>query len=247
MAYSERLLKHGNFLTRLAHGGRYRRTLELAGSVRGGVGIDFGCGDGLVLRRAHTLGIVRGGYGVDNDPAMREAAAQTFAGVEGFRFIDPSALAETVPAGSCDLAICTETLEHVQSHEVILDAIVRCCRPGACVVVTVPIEVGPSLVGKQVGRYFAGLRRPYGYEPYRLDELFSAAVLWDTRAFDAGRRRDEISSNGHKGFDYREVESAIRARMSIEQTVFSPLPGTGALLNSTVMWRCRTPDAAVVS
>jgi hypothetical protein len=36
MAYSERLLTHGNFLTRIALGGRYRRALELAGDVRGG-------------------------------------------------------------------------------------------------------------------------------------------------------------------------------------------------------------------
>ena len=241
MAYSERLLTHGNFLTRMAHGGRYRRALELAGDVRGGIALDFGCGDAMILRRAQEAGIARSGYGVDADPAMRESAAATFAGIEGFRFVSPEELATVVPPGSCDLAICTETLEHVPNPGLILDQIVRYCRPGARVVITVPIEVGPSLLGKQIGRYFAGLRRPYGYEAYTMRELASAALLWDTRSFDSSHADKDAVSTGHKGFDFRDVEAALRARMQIEQSVYSPLPGFGSMLNSTVMWRCRTP------
>ena len=124
---------------------------------------------------------------------------------------------------------------------VILDEIVRYCRPGARVVITVPIEVGPSLVGKQIGRYLAGLRRPYGYETYTMRELASAALLWNTRAFDSSHADKNAVGTGHKGFDFRDVEAALRARMQIEQAVYSPLPGLGPMLNSTVMWRCRTP------
>ena len=244
MAYTERLLKHGNFLTRLAHGGRYRRTLELASDVRAGVAIDFGCGDAMILRRAQEAGIARSGYGVDSDPAMRESAAATFAGIDGFRFVSPEELAGVVAPGSCDLAICTEALEHIPSPGPILDQIVRCCRPGARVIITVPIEVGPSLLGKQIGRYFAGLRRPYGYEKYTVRELVSAALLWNARGFDSSHLHDDVVMTGHKGFDFRDVEAALRARMQIERTVYSPLPGFGALLNSTVMWRCRTPSPA---
>ncbi|HSY40536.1 MAG TPA: methyltransferase domain-containing protein [Polyangia bacterium] len=242
MAYSERLLTHGNFLTRLAHGGRYRRTLEMTGGIRGAVALDFGCGDAMILRRAYDAGIVRAGFGIDSDPAMRESSSGNFAGIDGFRFIAPEELPSVVAVGSCDLAICTETLEHVPNPAIILDAIVRYCRPGAGVVITVPIEVGPSLFGKQLGRYFAGLRRPYGYEPYRLRELFSAAVLWNARGFDSSHVDRDAVSTGHKGFDFRDVERALRERMRIEQTVYSPLPLLGPLMNSTVMWRCRTPE-----
>jgi SAM-dependent methyltransferase len=245
MSYSERLLEHGNFLTRLAHNNRYRRTLDLVDDLRGAMAIDFGCGDAMMLRRAYDRGIVRGGYGVDNDPVMRDSAAATFAGIDGFRFMDPAALAQTVAPGSCDLAICTETLEHIANPTEILDAICRYCRPGAHVLITVPIEVGPSLVGKQVGRYFAGLRRPYGYERYRPGELFSAAVLWNVRAFDSSHTHpDPTRMTGHKGFDFRKLERDVSSRMDIERTVFSPFPPLGALLNSTVMWRCRTRAGA---
>jgi SAM-dependent methyltransferase len=244
MGYSERLLTHGNFLTRLAHSGRYRRSLELAGNVRGAVALDFGCGDAMILRRAQEAGIARSGYGVDADPAMRDSAALTFAGIDGFRFVSPEELATTVPAGSCDLAFCTETLEHVPNPGAILDQIVRCCRPGASVVITVPIEVGPSLVGKQIGRYLAGLRRPYGYETYTIRELLTAAVLWNARGFDSSHVQKDSVLTGHKGFDFRDVEAALRARMQIERTVYSPFPALGPMVNSTAMWRCRVPERA---
>jgi SAM-dependent methyltransferase len=244
MSYTERLLTQGSFLTRMSHSGRYRKTLELAGDVRGGVAIDFGCGDAMILRRAHDAGIVRAGFGVDSDPAMRESAAATFAGIEGFRFVSPEELPTVVPPGSCDLAICTEALEHIPNPNLILDQMVRYCRPGASAIVTVPIEVGPSLLGKQLGRYLAGLRRPYGHESYTVRELVSAALLWNTRAFESSHSQEGAEATGHKGFDFRDIEAALRARMQIERTVYSPLPGFGSLLNSTVMWRCRIPRVA---
>ena len=196
MSYSERLLEHGSFLTRLAHNGRYRRALDLVDDVRGAIAIDFGCGDAMILRRAYDRGIVRGGYGVDNDPTMRESAA---ADLRRNRRLSssctPTSSPTTVPPGSCDLAICTEALEHIPNRAAILDAVSRFCRPGADVLITVPIEVGPSLVGKQVGRYLAGLRRPYGYETYRLRELFSAAVLWNAHAFDSSHTQPDATGD----------------------------------------------------
>jgi SAM-dependent methyltransferase len=240
MSYSERLLQHGSFLTRFAHNGRYRRALDLVDDVKGAIAIDFGCGDAMILRRAYDRGIVRGGYGIDNDPAMRESAAATFAGVDGFRFLHPDEVAGTITPGSCDLAICTEALEHIPNRSAIFDAVTRLCRPGGDVLITVPIEVGPSLLGKQLGRYLANLRRPYGYETYRLRELFSAVVLWDPHAFDSSHTQPDTTLRSHKGFDFRDVERELRDRMDVHRTVYSPMPSLGALLNSTVMWRCQT-------
>src|SRR5947208_1013119 len=113
MPYSERLLGEGNFLTRLAHSRRYDKTLALVSDVRGATAIDFGCADALMMRRAYDLGIIRCGYGVDANSPMLELSRKTFAGIDGFAFVAPNAL-DTVPRHSCDLAICTETLEHVR-------------------------------------------------------------------------------------------------------------------------------------
>jgi SAM-dependent methyltransferase len=240
MSYSERLLERGSFLTRFAHSGRYRRALDLVGDVKGAIAIDFGCGDAMILRRAYDRGIVRGGYGIDSDPAMRDSAAATFAGIDGFRFLDPDELSQVVAPGSCDLAICTEALEHIPQPTQILDAICEYCRPNGHALITVPIEVGPSLLGKQVGRYLAGLRRPYGYETYTLRELFSAAVLWNAQGFPSSHTQSDATLTGHKGFDFRSLEHELRERMHVERKLFSPIPVLGAMVNSTVMWRCRT-------
>jgi SAM-dependent methyltransferase len=171
-------------------------------------------------------------------------AAATFAGIEGFKFLHADDLANVVAPGSCDLAMCTDALEHIPNRAAIFEAITRYCRPGGDVLITVPIEVGPSLVGKQVGRYLANLRRSYGYETYRLRELFSAAVLWDAHAFDSSHTDPNAALTGHKGFDFRDVERELRDSMDVRPTVYSPLPPLGALLNSTVMWLCRARAAA---
>ncbi|HVY37402.1 MAG TPA: class I SAM-dependent methyltransferase [Polyangia bacterium] len=237
--YSERLLTKGNFLTRLAHSRRYLKTLAFVADVRAAVAVDFGCGDGALLRRAFDQGIIRAGYGIDADPQMRAAAAEVFAGVAGFQFLEPVAAEQAIPPGTCDLAICTETLEHVPDQRKVLDSIVRYCRSGARVIISAPIEIGPSLLGKQLGRYLAGLRGSYGYEKYTVRELL-AASLGKPRAFESSHSRDDVELKGHKGFDYRELDASIRERLDVARLTFSPLPMFGKLLNSTAMWECRT-------
>jgi 2-polyprenyl-3-methyl-5-hydroxy-6-metoxy-1,4-benzoquinol methylase len=237
--YSERLLTKGNFLTRLAHSRRYLKTLAFVSDLRGAVAVDFGCGDGVLLRRAWDQGLIRAGYGIDADPQMREAAQEAFAGIPGFQFLSPADAEQAIPTSSCDLAICTETLEHVPDHKKVLDSIVRFCRSGARVVLSAPIEVGPSLLGKQLGRYLAGLRGSYGYEKYTVTELL-AASMWNPRAFESSHSRDDVELKGHKGFDYRELDASVRARFNVDSLTFSPLPLFGQFLNSTAMWQCRT-------
>ena len=237
--YSERLLNRGNFLTRLAHSRRYLKTLSFVSDLRGAVAVDFGCGDAMLLRRAYDQGLIRAGYGIDADPQMRAASEEVFSGIPGFQFLAPPTAEQVIPPNSCDLAICTETLEHVPDNKKVLDSIRRYCRSGARVIISAPIEIGPSLLGKQLGRYLAGLRGSYGYEKYTARELL-AASLWKPRAFESSHSVPAADIRGHKGFDYRELDSSIRERFNVESLTFSPLPVFGPLLNSTAMWQCRT-------
>ncbi len=92
-----------------------------------------------------------------------------------------------------------------------------------------------------MGRYLAGPAAALtATRRYRLSELFSAAVLWNAHAFDSSHTQSDATLTGHKGFDFRDVERELRSRMDIARTVYSPFPPLGAVLNSTVMWRCRT-------
>lgn len=238
MSYSQRLTQGGSFLTRLSHRSRYDRTLRHIGGESYNLALDYGCGDGLLLRRAYDLGLIRSGIGVDVAAEMLEACGQRFAGISGFKFSRPESLSDSIASQSCDLAICTETLEHVASIEVTLEQILRYCQPRAKLVISVPIEIGPALVGKQIGRYLANRKGNYGHERYTWRELCAASIGWNVDCFHSSHNSDVVMK-GHKGFDYRKVAKLLDKRVTVEKTVFSPFPVLGPWANSTVFWVCR--------
>ncbi len=237
MSYSERLLQQGNSLTRLAHKSRFSVVLDAISNQQYSQAIDYGCGDGWLLRSAYDLGIVTSGIGVDVESYMLSDCQKIFADLPEFQFCQPHEISEKILPKSCDLFLCTETLEHVENPETVLDQILPYCQIGARMVISVPIEIGSSLIIKQIGRYFANLKGGYGYEKYSLGELFSASILWDTHSFPSSHSLNH-PYKGHKGFDYRKLEKIIQKKVTIERRIFSPLPWIGNLLNSTVIWIC---------
>ncbi len=237
MSYSERLLQQGNTLTRLAHQSRFSAVLDAISGTQYTQALDYGCGDGWLLRMAYERGIVQSGFGVDVDPHMLSECHHNFADIAGFQFCHTDEIAARILPQSCDLFICTETLEHVENTESVLEQILPYCKPGARMVISVPVEIGPSLLVKQIGRYLANMKGRYGYERYSPSELFSASILWDVNRFISSHSLNS-SYKGHKGFDYRNVEKMLRRKVDIEKIVFSPFPWLGNRLNSTVIWIC---------
>src|SRR5207302_8627148 len=120
MQYTERLLTGGSCLTRFSHRGRYQVVWNILASSRYERAVDFGCADGWFLKTAYERGIVRTGIGVDLDCNMLEAGSKKFEAIDGFRFIRPAEITSDL-SGTCDLAICTETLEHVRAPKEIID------------------------------------------------------------------------------------------------------------------------------
>ncbi|MFB2922045.1 class I SAM-dependent methyltransferase [Aerosakkonema funiforme] len=237
MSYSQRLLQKGNRLTRFAHQSRFSAVLNVLGNTRYDRALDYGCGDGWLLRTAYEQNTVKSGIGVDVDPYMLSACQEIFADIPGFQFCKPEELSQKIPPQSCDIIFCTETLEHIGHPEKALERILIYCKPKATMVISVPIEIGPSLLLKQMGRYFANRNGNYGYEPYKLKEIFSAAILWDAHSFTSSHSL-QSDYTGHKGFDYRKIENLLQEKVKIERQIFSPFPWSGSFLNSTVIWVC---------
>ena len=137
---------------------------------------------------------------------------------------------------SWDVVTCMEVLEHCLEREAApRPRRARGARagPADCVVISVPIEIGPSVAGKQLFRAIAGLRAARRLPAPR-------AVLTDRDACDPilgvpiervafeGRGADgAYRYHGHKGFDYRDLAREIAARFTIEQRLFSPMPWLG--------------------
>jgi SAM-dependent methyltransferase len=237
MSYSERLLQQGSRWTRLAHQSRFDAVLNLLGKASYDRVLDYGCGDGWLLRTAYDRGMIRAGCGVDVNAEMIESCHRLFVDVPAFQFCTPGELATYLAPESCDLLLCTETLEHVHSTVQVVEELVYYGRSGAHVVVSVPIELGPSLLAKQLGRYLTDLRTGYyGYERYTLGELFKAAVLWDVESFPSSHTQTDCILRSHKGFDYRKLNRLLRERVVVERQVFSPFPWLRQFFNSTVIW-----------
>ena len=238
MSYSQRLLQKGNQLTRLAHRSRFSAVLDVVGNQKYHQALDYGCGDGWLLKIAYEQGIIASGIGVDVADYMLEACQENFAEIPKLKYCTPDQISENISLQSCDLIFCTETLEHIGNPAKVLDMIRPYCQPGARMIISVPIEIGPSLILKQMGRYFANLKGNYGYEPYEFKELISAAILWDTNSFPSSHSMQQ-EYTGHKGFDYRKIDKLLGEKVTIEKKIFSPFPWFGNLLNSTVIWVCR--------
>ncbi len=242
MSYSQRLLQQGSRWTRLAHQSRFDAVLNLLAAAPYQRVLDYGCGDGWLLRTAYDRGMIQSGCGVDVNAEMLDSCHALFAGVSSVQFCLPTELANHLNPQSCDLVLCTETLEHVASMAQVVDDMLHYCQSGAQLIVSVPIEVGPSLLVKQLGRYLTDLRTGYyGYERYKLGELFKAAILWDAASFPSSHALKDCTLRSHKGFDYRKLDRLLRERVTIERRLFSPFPWFQQFLNSTVIWVCRVP------
>lgn len=237
MHYSQRLLQHGNQLTRLAHHTRFNLVLEAIRHTQFTQVLDYGCGDGWLLKTAYEQNLVRIGLGVDVDPLMLSTCQERFAGIPNFQFCQPHELSQKIPAKSCDLILCTETLEHVGEPKRVLEQMLAYSQPGARLLISVPIEIGPSLLFKQAGRYLANLKGDYGYERYSLSELFAASILWDADSFPSSHS-SQASARSHKGFDYRKIDKLLQQNVVIDRRILSPFPWFGNLLNSTIVWVC---------
>ncbi|OLP18779.1 hypothetical protein BST81_08545 [Leptolyngbya sp. 'hensonii'] len=250
MGYSERLLEKGNSLTRTAHRSRYKTVLDLIQghptAIPYTLALDYGCGDAWLLRIALEQNLIRTGIGVDVDPQMVATCNAQFANQTDLQVCHPDDLPSRIAPHSCDLLLCTETLEHVHSVPAILADLLHYAQPQARLVISVPIEIGPSLLVKQMGRFLANWKGDYGYESYTPDELFAAGMLWDTDRFPSSHSSD-ATYKGHKGFDYRKVERLLRQTLQVEQQIFTPFPIAGNLFNSTVVWLCRPPAAMAMS
>lgn len=238
MSYSQRILQQGTYLTRLAHRSRFNTVLNEIKGIQYTQALDYGCGDGWLLKMAYEQNLIKAGVGVEINSNMLSTCREIFAELPKFQFRQPQELSKTISPHSCDLIICTETLEHVNDPNQVLEQMLTYAQPGAKMVISVPIEIGPSLLLKQLGRYFANKKGGYGYERYRLSELFFASILWETNCFPSSHSTN-VPIRSHKGFDYRKMDKLLQSKVTIERKFATPFPWMGSLLNSTIIWVCR--------
>jgi 2-polyprenyl-3-methyl-5-hydroxy-6-metoxy-1,4-benzoquinol methylase len=248
--YARKQLYCPSGLVRWSHGSRFELARALVAPRAGGRLLDYGCGDGTFVAMVHASFLES--VGLDVDPKQIDEATARLGHLPGVRFASTAALvpgAASSPGGQpsalFDVVTCMEVLEHCLEEERrrIIGVLAQLVAPGGLVVVSVPIEIGPSLLGKHAARAIAGWR---GLGDYRHRERYSAVELARSivglpirRPVLEGRGPGgPYRYHGHKGFDYRDVARELALRFSIERRLFSPMPALGRFANSQAWFVC---------
>lgn len=228
-----------------SHGSRFRLAGRLAVAAGGGRRLlDYGCGDGTFLALTH--GTFAEAVGCDLDAAQLAGCRRRLSVLDDVRFIHVDELASDVHTAAYDVVTCMEVLEHCvdAARTRVLDTLHRIVKPAGRIIISVPIEIGPALLGKQMFRALAALRGHGDYrhrETYSPRELAAAALARPHLAraeYDVETPSGRMRYCGHKGFDWRIVEAEITRRFSIVERRWTPLPPFGPLLNSQVWFVC---------
>lgn len=224
-----------------SHRRRFEVGLGLARELAGKRILDYGCGDGtfLALLMAGDAPPAAA-VGAELDGFQVEDCRARLGGRTGLSFVPIEALDGPAHERAYDAVVCMEVLEHVVALDTVIDRLRRVLADGGRLLVSVPVETGLPLVGKQVARRVAGWRGIGDYpgtSPYTLRE-YVASVF-------AGRRphltRPIYGADGptpfhdHKGFNWMALRDRLARQFIIERVVASPVSWLGPHL-ATQVW-----------
>lgn len=247
-SYARNQLFSRDRLIAWSHRSRFERARELTKPYQGRRLLDYGCGDGTFLVLVHDL--FPDAVGVDADPKQVAECARRLTSLQGLSFMLTDELRTPRHATRYDVVVCMEVLEHCL--ETVVDEVAedlrRLITPEGMVLISVPIETGPSLIVKEFVRLVAAWRRlgDYQYrERYTLGEL--ATMLFATHDTSIPRpvyRQDFEPArpnifHTHKGFNWRRLRRQLTRYFVIHETCFSPFGWLGGYANSQVWFTCK--------
>jgi 2-polyprenyl-3-methyl-5-hydroxy-6-metoxy-1,4-benzoquinol methylase len=208
--YEQQTFDRRNPIARFAHRTRMRKSKMLVAPYLTGSAtmVDYGCGQGRFLGelavdiKQSQPGVSLLGY----DPYMS-------AKFEGYQVV--SNIDEIAPE-SVDVVTSLEVCEHLSDDETqaFIDFVVKVMKPTGKLLVTVPIEIGPVLLVKELSRSVLHRRRPQ--MPF--SELIKGTFL----CVPPTRAEDRLSF--HTGYDWRATEDMLLEKFDCDDVEFSPFP-----------------------
>jgi SAM-dependent methyltransferase len=225
-----------------SHRSRFDMGLRLIGAGPRRL-LDYGCGDGAFL--ALAAGRLQEGLGADIALDQVNDCQSRLAEFRNIRFCSVRELIGPAHDAAYDVVTCMETLEHCTTPvvEAVLQDLSRLVSPAGRVLISVPIEIGPTFLVKLVLRKVAAWR---GLSDYRYYESYS--LRDGLRMLFAGRTtvverpvygHPEAPSHSHYGFNWRALRERVREHLLIERTYYSPLGFLGGWVSSQVWFVCR--------
>ena len=250
-SYAAKQLHSKSRVVAWSHGARFKLARKLVTPHAGKRLLDYGCGDGTFIAMVSDL--FPDAQGADVSPEQTADCVARLGSIAQLRFRLISELSAARFNQQFDVITCMETMEHCvdENLRVALSDLQRLLAPGGQIIISVPIEIGPTLLLKQVIRRIAGWRR---IGQYQYAERYSWRELW--KMFWAGQRTQIVREPyamsfpdlaspfclGHKGFNWKLLKSEIASRFQIGRILFSPLNWSRGMLSSQVWFICSAGD-----
>lgn len=225
-----------------SHQSRFDKALDLIGSGTQKL-LDYGCGDGTFLAMASDRFVE--GNGVDVDADQIKDCRERLSDVTNVKFYTNDELSDSKHDRTYDVVTCMETLEHCTAPvvEIVIADVARLVAPGGRVVISVPVEIGPSFLVKQSVRAIA---RRQGASSYQLQEKYPAGealkMLFARRGTSVERPvygEPPLTGHSHYGFNWRALRGRVAQRLTVERTLFTPLGFLGGMVSSQAYFVCR--------
>lgn len=225
-----------NAVTRRLHGFRARELCRVVAGLptaRDPVRIlELGCGTARTLAALSDLGQVVYYHGVDIEPDRITAAEARAKGLPGQVTFSVQAVAPNMRLPfSPDVVAALELLEHLPEDEVSPLLAWLASLNAQRYVFSVPIEVGPAILIKNVG---SAVMRYARHREYLWRETLWASVY----------RLDKLPPHGtgHRGFDWRWLRALIRRHFDLIEARKSPVGWIPACFAPSILFVCRLSD-----
>ena len=227
-----------NVLTQLLHGTRYRNLQKFVRRVEGAFKgetvrlVDVGCGLAKVfgiLDPVHPIEYL----GIELRDDFCELAERRYGERGNFRIICDSIENHLDAFQDADAVVGLESFEHIPERIVV--RVVEALRDHGVphFYCTVPNEVGPAILIKNVGSAVMGYTR---HREYTWRETLAASV------YDLDKVG--LHDTGHKGFDWRWLAQTIRQNIRIDEITTSPVSLVPRSISPSIGFVCSRREAS---
>ncbi len=221
-----------NPLVSYLHGIRYKRLLSLFAKLSAKDPdktlrvVDIGCAHAKnfpLLNERFKIDYI----GVELDKDFSDVAGERYGAFKNFKIINDTIENHYSLLANSDVILSLETLEHIPEHIVVrLIEQIALAKPEAFFC-SVPNEVGPIVLVKNIGSLLTGYMR---HKEYKWSETFYAGFY--------NLDKVEVHGTGHKGFDWRWLAQTIRHNMKITSSYSSPFGWLPKTLSFSIIFVC---------
>lgn len=191
--------------------------------------LDIGCGDGPFLPSLNKYG--KRVIGLDLLLGMI-SKAKDLINFNKFRLnnvflLNADGLNLPIKDNTMDIVFCLETFEHIPNTIKLINEIYRILKYDGKLIYSLPIEIGISLIIRQI----VGIITNFPRESYNFKELLRNGIL--------KKPSHRINSLGtHKDFDWRVIHRLINKKFKQFEVIYSPLPILKSL-NPTIIFKVK--------